>query len=168
MRWSPEEYPDRWEPYEPQERQEAVRVANKLFEDEGYDEEQALRIAEDQVLSNQEGVTTPQGRSIGDNAAYEDDPEAEQEQPLTGREQEPGQATETRREREGQKRPREDPQPTRAHPPSEEQEGPMAANRDQLEQWPRDRLLEYAGQQGLDVDPQTSREEIIDRLSGQP
>lgn len=159
MRWTPEEYPDDWERYEPQEREEAMRVANRLLEDEGYDEEQALRVAEDQVLSrdegapSEEGVETPHERSIEDETAYEDEPKPQ--------EAEGGPEADQRQSPSQQERSRTGPTP-----PSESQEGPMAADRDQLDQWPRDRLLEYASEQGLDIAPQDSREEIIDRLSG--
>ncbi len=146
MRWDPEEYPKRWERYEPQERREAIRVANQLVDDEGYEEENALRIAENQILSRnegtapQEGAQPPDGRRLENETAYEADPIRSDDEEQTQREH-------------------------LAHGISPERDEPMDANRDEIEQWPRERLLEFASEQGLTLNPDASRNEIINKLS---
>lgn len=58
--------------------------------------------------------------------------------------------------------PRSEDRPART---SEAGEGPLAPEREALQNMNRDELLERAGELGLNVDPELDREQLIDKLS---
>lgn len=59
---------------------------------------------------------------------------------------------------------RSEDRPTR---PSDAGKGPLAPEREALQNMNRDELLERAGELGLNVDPELDREQLIDKLSRQ-
>jgi uncharacterized protein YdaT len=49
MRWSKQDYPSSMANMDPDLRREAISIANRLVEEEGYDEARAISIARTQV-----------------------------------------------------------------------------------------------------------------------
>lgn len=186
MPWTENDYPDRFKGLDPDVRSNAIEIANRLV-DEGVGEERAIAVAESRAREGGTRASDPvnrEGQRVEDaQIPREEDEEAllqhEPEEPDVTEEADPAAPQETRSPREGpedlapeedaepvERTLREDPPPEGSpEAPSESVEGPERADRDQLEHWPRDRLLEYARQRGVDADPQVDRNALIDRLS---
>ncbi len=185
MRWTEDDYPDRFKGLDPDVRSMAIEIANRLVEGEDIEEDRALAIAESRAReggSRPSDVADREGQRVegADVPGGEEEPQArlEPDEPSASEQADPAAPRETRAPREGpedlapeededavERTLKEDPPPEGSPGATEPSRGPETADRDQLEHWPRDRLMEYASQRGVEPDPQIDRDTLIDRLS---